>query len=169
MNDTYQAGGPPTILLLCRHGQSEWNAAGRVQGQSLVAAGLTELGRWQAERLAARLAASPVDALYSSDLLRAVETAEIVAAPLGKTQTLEHAGASSIWASGTASPWPRSRRSSRRTGPPPASILTRPRWRRDVRHVPGTHATGCRRAACTPSRPDRRRCHPWRQRASLPS
>ena len=50
-----------------------------------MAAGLTEQGRWQAERLAARLAASSVDALYSSDLLRAVETAEIVAASLGKS------------------------------------------------------------------------------------
>lgn len=80
---------PPTTLLLCRHGESQWNVEGRVQGTSLEAAGLTERGRQQAARLAARLCTTRVDALVSSDLLRAVETAEIVSAAIGKTPALD--------------------------------------------------------------------------------
>ncbi len=85
MNATDQKANSPTTLLLCRHGESQWNVEGRVQGTSLQAAGLTEQGRWQAARLAERLRSATVSALYSSDLLRAVETAEIVAATLGKS------------------------------------------------------------------------------------
>lgn len=72
----------PTTLLLCRHGQSEWNAQRRVQGQSPLAGGLTEQGRWEAQQLGRRLQALDVDALYASDLLRAQETAEIVSAAI---------------------------------------------------------------------------------------
>lgn len=79
----------PTTLLLCRHGQSQWNVEGRVQGTSPQAAGLTEQGRWEAARLAARLRTMRIDALVSSDLLRAVETAEIVAAAIGKRPTFD--------------------------------------------------------------------------------
>jgi 2,3-bisphosphoglycerate-dependent phosphoglycerate mutase len=85
MSNTDQKANLPTTLLLCRHGESQWNVEGRVQGTSLQAAGLTEQGRWQAARLAERLASAEVSALYSSDLLRAVETAGIVAAALGKS------------------------------------------------------------------------------------
>jgi broad specificity phosphatase PhoE len=73
----------PTTLLLCRHGQSEWNAQGRVQGQAPEAGGLTDLGRWEAQQLGLRLHGQGVTALYASDLLRAWETAEIVAAAVG--------------------------------------------------------------------------------------
>lgn len=69
-----------TTLLLCRHGQSEWNAQGRVQGQSLEAGGLTELGRWEAQQLGRRLHSMGVAAIYASDLLRAWQTAQIVSA-----------------------------------------------------------------------------------------
>jgi probable phosphoglycerate mutase len=79
----------PTTLLLCRHGESQWNVAGRVQGTSLHAAGLTELGRWQAARLAERLSKITIDALVSSDLLRAVETADFVVSRLDKVPTLD--------------------------------------------------------------------------------
>ncbi|WAL63175.1 histidine phosphatase family protein [Amycolatopsis cynarae] len=72
-------------LLLVRHGESEWNLAGRVQGQSPAAGGLTERGRAQAARTAARLAREHPDAgaVFTSDLPRARETAEIIAGTLG--------------------------------------------------------------------------------------
>lgn len=70
----------PTIVLLCRHGESEWNAQRRVQGQSLEAGGLTGQGRWEAQRLGRRLQVLGVDALFASDLLRARQTADIVSA-----------------------------------------------------------------------------------------
>jgi broad specificity phosphatase PhoE len=72
-----------TILLLARHGQSDWNAARRWQG--LADRPLTEHGREQALALAARLAHIELDAVYSSNLRRARETAEAVA----RTQGLE--------------------------------------------------------------------------------
>jgi len=62
-------------LLLVRHGQSEWNAEGRMQGQTAHVP-LTALGHRQAAAAAERLAALRPRALVSSDLLRAVETAE---------------------------------------------------------------------------------------------
>jgi broad specificity phosphatase PhoE len=70
-----------TTVHLARHGQSDWNAAGRWQGHADRP--LTELGRQQAAELAERLASVPLDAVYSSDLRRALETAEPVAARLG--------------------------------------------------------------------------------------
>lgn len=73
----------PTTILLCRHGQSEWNALHRIQGQSPAAGGLTEQGRWEAQQLGRRLQGLSVQALYSSDLPRALETAQIVGAVLG--------------------------------------------------------------------------------------
>ena len=70
-----------TTVLLARHGESDWNVAGRWQGHADRP--LTEQGRAQAERLAARLATKRLDAIYSSDLRRAKKTAEIVAARQG--------------------------------------------------------------------------------------
>ena len=69
-------------LLLLRHGESEGNLARVVQGQ-LTHYALTPLGREQAEAAARRLAGLEIDALYSSDLRRARETADIVAAHNG--------------------------------------------------------------------------------------
>ena len=71
----------PTKILLARHGETDWNAVGRWQGHTDRA--LTERGRRQAVELAERLANDEIDAVYSSDLLRAVETAEPVAKRLG--------------------------------------------------------------------------------------
>jgi len=62
-------------LLLVRHGQSEWNAAGLMQGQRYEVP-LTELGHAQAARAARELTAIRPGALISSDLRRAVQTAE---------------------------------------------------------------------------------------------
>jgi len=69
-----------TTLLLVRHGETDWNRDGRWQGGSDTR--LNDLGREQARELAEQLDGS-IDALYSSDLARARETAEIVAAKLG--------------------------------------------------------------------------------------
>jgi broad specificity phosphatase PhoE len=66
-------------LLLVRHGQSEWNAQGRWQGQADPP--LTDVGRAQARTAAQALGA--VDAIFSSDLRRAVETAAVLSAQLG--------------------------------------------------------------------------------------
>lgn len=66
-------------ILLVRHGQSEWNAQGRWQGQADPP--LTELGRQQA-RSAAEALASP-DVVVASDLRRAVDTATIMASHWG--------------------------------------------------------------------------------------
>lgn len=66
-------------VLLVRHGQSEWNAMGRWQGQADPP--LSELGRTQAREAARAL--GTVDAIWSSDLQRASETALIIAHDLG--------------------------------------------------------------------------------------
>lgn len=70
---------PPTRLLLVRHGQSEWNAAGRWQGQADPP--LTDLGRRQAVEAARAIGA--VDGVWASDLVRAAETATIIAEQIG--------------------------------------------------------------------------------------
>ncbi|HSK14987.1 MAG TPA: histidine phosphatase family protein [Gaiellaceae bacterium] len=70
-----------TTVYLARHGQSDWNAQGRWQGHADRP--LTELGRRQAAQLATDLAGVPLEAVYSSDLERALATAEAVAAARG--------------------------------------------------------------------------------------
>ncbi len=74
------------MIYLVRHGQSEWNLRRVTQGQTSHP-GLTELGRAQARRaaaaIAAELAGEPVRLLVSSDLRRAVQTARILARVLG--------------------------------------------------------------------------------------
>jgi probable phosphoglycerate mutase len=74
----------PLTLLLVRHGQSEWNAAGLMQGQTAHVP-LTGLGHVQAAAAAAELVALRPGALFSSDLLRAVQTAEPCARATGLT------------------------------------------------------------------------------------
>ncbi len=71
-----------TTLLLCRHGESQWNHVGRIQGQSPDAPGLTDRGREQARLLAERMRFAGVDALVTSDLRRAAETVGFVSRAL---------------------------------------------------------------------------------------
>lgn len=68
-------------MYLARHGQTAYNLEGRFQGQLPVP--LDELGREQARELAERAATHGFAVLWSSTLLRARETAEIVAARIG--------------------------------------------------------------------------------------
>ncbi|MGE5509306.1 MAG: histidine phosphatase family protein [Chitinophagales bacterium] len=70
-----------TRLLLVRHGETEWNRDGRIQGHLDVV--LSENGREQAKRLARRLAREQLAAVYASTLARASETAAIIAQPHG--------------------------------------------------------------------------------------
>lgn len=67
----------PTRLYLIRHGQSDGNAEGRFGGHGPTP--LSKLGLEQAERTAKMLAKEDINAIYSSDLLRAVQTAEPIA------------------------------------------------------------------------------------------
>jgi broad specificity phosphatase PhoE len=70
-----------TTLLLARHGETDWNRARRWQGHADRP--LTARGREQAAALAERLVEIPLDAVYSSDLRRAVDTAAAVAEAQG--------------------------------------------------------------------------------------
>jgi broad specificity phosphatase PhoE len=66
-----------TTILIARHGQSDWNQEKRWQGHADRP--LSERGREQAQALADRLAHIELDAVYSSDLERARDTAAVVA------------------------------------------------------------------------------------------
>jgi probable phosphoglycerate mutase len=70
-----------TTLLLVRHGETDWNAVGRLQGHTDRP--LSDFGCRQAQQLAEGLGDEELDAIYSSDLARARETAELVGARLG--------------------------------------------------------------------------------------
>jgi probable phosphoglycerate mutase len=82
-------------VLLVRHGQTQYNADRRVQGQIDIP--LNDMGRWQAERIGARLAAYHPAAIISSDLSRAADTARAIAAhhetvPFVQTELLREVG-----------------------------------------------------------------------------
>ena len=70
-------------LLLVRHGQTEWNALRRYQGHSDLP--LNGKGLEQARQLAARLQPLTIDLAFSSDLLRAVQTADLLVHGRGLT------------------------------------------------------------------------------------
>ncbi len=64
-------------IYLIRHGQTDWNRAGKIQGMRDIP--LNEAGREQARRLAEGMAGRPVARVFSSSLQRARETAQILA------------------------------------------------------------------------------------------
>ena len=76
-----------TTLLLVRHGETDWNADGRLQGHTDRP--LSDFGRRQARQLAEELADESLEAIYASDLARARETAEIVGERLALPVVLE--------------------------------------------------------------------------------
>lgn len=69
------------LFYLVRHGESEWNAQNRLCGRTDVL--LSEAGRRQARSLAERLKPIPFEALYSSPLQRALETARLISESVG--------------------------------------------------------------------------------------
>lgn len=75
-------------LILVRHGVTAWNKDRRFQGQIDIP--LDDEGREQAERTGRRLARETVDAVYSSDLGRAWQTAGAIASALGLAVRAEH-------------------------------------------------------------------------------
>jgi probable phosphoglycerate mutase len=79
MGQTVASAVMTSRVLLVRHGQSEWNAQGRWQGQADPP--LSDLGRAQARAAAQSLGA--LDAIFASDLQRATETALIISESLG--------------------------------------------------------------------------------------
>ncbi|KAL8117599.1 phosphoglycerate mutase-like protein 4 isoform X2 [Apium graveolens] len=86
--DVESAGFDYAEIIVIRHGETEWNADGRIQGHLDV--DLNEVGRQQAETVAARLSKEPkISAVYSSDLKRAHETAEIIARTCGGLEVIK--------------------------------------------------------------------------------
>ena len=70
------------LFYFVRHGETEWNAKCRLCGRTDVP--LSDVGRRQAQLLAARLKPIPFEALYTSPLRRALETANILGTALGR-------------------------------------------------------------------------------------
>src|SRR5262245_22680135 len=70
-----------TTVILCRHGESQGNVERRFGGHS--ASPLTERGRAQARAAGAAIGSAGIDLIYSSDLARAAETAELIGQAIG--------------------------------------------------------------------------------------
>jgi probable phosphoglycerate mutase len=85
MPDKY--GDPVTEILLIRHGETAWNAIKRLQGHLDIP--LNAEGERQAAALGRALADEHLDAVIASDLQRARQTAEAIAAPRGMTVRLD--------------------------------------------------------------------------------
>ncbi|XP_021752383.1 phosphoglycerate mutase-like protein 4 [Chenopodium quinoa] len=74
--------GSCTEIIVVRHGVTDWNVLGKGQGQTDTE--LNEVGRKQAVIVAERLSREPnISAIYSSDLKRALKTAEAIASRCG--------------------------------------------------------------------------------------
>ncbi|XP_021908381.1 phosphoglycerate mutase-like protein 4, partial [Carica papaya] len=78
-------------VIVVRHGETSWNAERRIQGHIDIE--LNEVGRQQAASLADRLSKEPkISWVYSSDLKRALETAEIIATRCGGLEVIKDPG-----------------------------------------------------------------------------
>jgi probable phosphoglycerate mutase len=73
--------GQLTRLVAIRHGETAWNVDTRIQGQLDIP--LNDKGRWQAQQLGAAIAHEGIEAIYSSDLARAWQTAQALADACG--------------------------------------------------------------------------------------
>ncbi len=78
---------PDTHVIAIRHGETEWNSAGRYQGH--LNSALNREGLAQAQALGERLAAEHIDLLLSSDLGRALQTADAIAMRSGREIVVE--------------------------------------------------------------------------------
>ncbi|KAF3438923.1 hypothetical protein FNV43_RR17198 [Rhamnella rubrinervis] len=75
-------------IIVVRHGETAWNVDGRIQGHLDVE--LNDAGRQQAVAVADRLSKEPkISAVYSSDLKRALETAQIIASSCGELEVIK--------------------------------------------------------------------------------
>jgi probable phosphoglycerate mutase len=79
-----------TFVCVVRHGETDWNAEGVLQGW--VDVPLNDRGRHQARELAASLAGAGIEAIHTSPLGRSLETAQIVAGRLGLPPPSPHEG-----------------------------------------------------------------------------
>jgi probable phosphoglycerate mutase len=77
-------------LCLARHGETDWNKRGILQGWTDVP--INDLGRHQAHEMAQAYANAGFDAVWSSPLVRAAETAQIIAARLRLAPPSQHEG-----------------------------------------------------------------------------
>ena len=87
-------------LILVRHGESEWNASGRVQGQADP--GLSAAGREEALRIAPLVLAERPEVVVSSDLRRAAETAALLGAGPVETDARWRESAMGDWTGRTS-------------------------------------------------------------------
>lgn len=78
-----------TRIIAVRHGETAWNVDARIQGQTDIE--LNQTGRWQADRVGAALAHETIDAVYTSDLGRARQTAQAIAQQCA-SPLISHAG-----------------------------------------------------------------------------
>ena len=76
------------LFYFLRHGETAWNAEGRFCGSTDVP--LSDVGRRQAQLLAQRLKTILVDALYSSPLRRALDTARLIGQAVGRNPVVDH-------------------------------------------------------------------------------
>lgn len=83
MSAAYDAGGAAALLILIRHGETQWNAQSRIQGH--IDTSLSDAGLTQVRALVRGLRAEALAAVYTSDLARARETAQ----PLAHDKGLE--------------------------------------------------------------------------------
>ena len=65
-------------IYIIRHGQTDWNVEGKIQGRQDIP--LNAAGKMQAQALAKGMENRPITAIYSSPQLRAMETAQAIAA-----------------------------------------------------------------------------------------
>lgn len=80
----------PTLICVVRHGETDWNTTGVLQGWLDVP--INERGRAQAREMAQSFASAGFACVYTSPLVRALETAEIIAALLRLPPPVRHDG-----------------------------------------------------------------------------